>query len=340
MAIESNHFVRYTSDALWDPFKVLKIPNLEYGGGVTCLGHARKASRRCRNPVNQSNRSRASNILEYISEQLPQYSQLRSSLEDLAGTCLCLRWHTPSRDPPQLTLLLAKWRKALDVEWKRYKAEELSKSLDQQDSEPEPSCRRLAKPANLTDDPFTHPDRKALPLSEPATDLTPYVLAVPTPPPATNGSSFLPLTTTRVSHESNSHNKSTTPTAKPQNTSNLPVTPSTAPSAPDVDTDVESPRVSISPPESIRRPTATLSITDAPAGSCHSSHAKRRNLYEDCIICKESCLEVPFTGLTWCKTCGHNMHKACFEEWRPWAESSRAGLRCALWYVIVQTSAL
>jgi hypothetical protein len=91
---------------------------------------------------------------------------------------------------------------------------------------------------------------------------------------------------------------------------------------------------SISPPDSVQRLKNTIFDTpkDSRMDTCSSSHVQRRLLNENCHICKETCQGIPLNELTWCKsTCGHNIHKICFEEWRPWAEKSRGGIRCALW---------
>jgi hypothetical protein len=332
MALVSNYFVCYSSDTLWDPFTVLEMPNLGYGGGVTCLGYARTAGRRCRNPINQSNRARARDILEYISEQPPRYSKLLNYLQDLAEICLCLRWHTPGKDPKQMALLLSQWRKALELEWKRYKADEYSKTVEHQDVEPESSSRKPAISAKAeSESPFSCPVPKALPASNPTTNITSYVLNVPPHRAAEHALSSSTATTSRLTRESSSHIGLTTATRTRQAIGNPPETPTSNNSVQFIEREAGSPEISISPPESIQR-TATIPTSDDQSSPCESRHVKRQNIHEDCIICKESCLGVPLNELTWCKsTCGHNVHRACFEDWRPWAERSREGLRCALW---------
>jgi hypothetical protein len=97
--------------------------------------------------------------------------------------------------------------------------------------------------------------------------------------------------------------------------------------------DLESVGISNSPPPSAIKIILSAEISYIPIGPCKLAHAARRPLMEDCLVCKDPCGE-DIETLVWCKsTCGHNLHLSCFEEWRPWAEKSRGGLRCPLWYV-------
>jgi hypothetical protein len=64
---------------------------------------------------------------------------------------------------------------------------------------------------------------------------------------------------------------------------------------------------------------------------CPIPHVRRRTIDEDCSICAISLATTPVESLVWCKgACGHNFHKACFEQWRAY---SVRPLRCVYWYV-------
>jgi hypothetical protein len=69
----------------------------------------------------------------------------------------------------------------------------------------------------------------------------------------------------------------------------------------------------------------------APSPNCSIQHATRRSNDEECPICIQSLTNTSLDMMVWCKgSCGRNIHRACFETWREYADRP---VRCVIWYV-------
>ena len=77
----------------WDFTELLDIYNPEHDWKRTCVGFAPSQGRRCWNPYNAGNRAAADRILLLLPTLTSHPKELKSKLYDLAGCCLCLRYH-------------------------------------------------------------------------------------------------------------------------------------------------------------------------------------------------------------------------------------------------------
>ncbi|KAF2107032.1 hypothetical protein BDV96DRAFT_606842 [Lophiotrema nucula] len=80
----------------WDPTTVLDIINPSRGC-LTCVGYAPTCGRRCRNPINQSNRTSAFQLLDDLSYIDVSTEDIKPKLNKLAQLTLCLRYHQNQR---------------------------------------------------------------------------------------------------------------------------------------------------------------------------------------------------------------------------------------------------
>jgi hypothetical protein len=97
MTIHSQHPSNINSlkgTKLWDPATILGIINSDPGYQcITCIGFAPSQRRRCRNPINASNRSYIFDVLENISYLDPAASDVARQLRSIASSALCVRFH-------------------------------------------------------------------------------------------------------------------------------------------------------------------------------------------------------------------------------------------------------
>lgn len=76
----------------WDPSKVLgNIDNRSCN--ITCVGYARTANRRCRNPIAAENQAKAAMIVTGLSRLDISSPEVTCLLKRLAPLVLCRRWH-------------------------------------------------------------------------------------------------------------------------------------------------------------------------------------------------------------------------------------------------------
>ena len=76
----------------WDPSKVLgHIDNRSCN--ITCVGYARTANRRCRNPIAAENRAKAAMVVTGLSRLDISSPEVTCLLKRLAPLVLCRRWH-------------------------------------------------------------------------------------------------------------------------------------------------------------------------------------------------------------------------------------------------------
>jgi hypothetical protein len=371
MALRRNEFMQYSPEATWDPLATLDILNYDHGGRFTCVGYAPSQHRRCRNPINQQNRNLARETLEEIAEVNPDYSLLSEDLRELAETCLCVRYHKTEEN---INAVLSNWKMVLEKLKRKHnvKARKLqhtstfespaSRSIDFKRSpvnEDRLYTLKLPPPSNAIKT-FGVSDRR----NDTKLDICPSINKRRTSTvnqEINSGFGIKGLSAHVVVGERQSSTKTS---GIPNNNKNAdetwltesePSTPKTedfkepdqsaesedSATSADEDEQLDVADISVSPPDSVqRRNNVEVDHEEEPQiGVCSSDHVPRRPLNENCLICKEICQDLPLNELTWCKsTCGHNMHKICFEEWRPWAEKSRGGLRCALWLVTVTLS--
>lgn len=81
-------------EKLWNPTKVLGIINTDPGyQRITCIGYAPTQGRRCRNPINASNRAIIMETLDEIAYLQPDSHAVKSQLRAIAGPALCVRYH-------------------------------------------------------------------------------------------------------------------------------------------------------------------------------------------------------------------------------------------------------
>jgi hypothetical protein len=353
----NHHFVQYAPNPIWDPFDVLQINNPEKGG-ISCIGWAPSQRRRCRNPVNASNRTIAAHILKIMAKQHPDYEELKPHLEELAYVCLCPRYHRNQKDS-----ILGIWEEDMDDEMAKTSRRSMGKNpIQKLLKSPKPLSLKSVETKSSSI--FTSRSSARSPAAK-GIDM-PYRLKLPAARPRQIYKS--PVTSISVEIEDDSDDETDTADTDLNDDTDLDddsdldddtddedAILTSTPTPPgnrmdqatqtrniranqegeDVDQDIVPTEVSISPPPSVQRPSHSQQDTsnDTSMG-CSATHAQRQSLDEECIICKESCKDTALKELTWCKaTCGHNLHKACFEEWRPLVEKSRGGLRCILWYV-------
>ena len=78
--------------ARWDPSKVLgNIDNRSCS--ITCVGYARTANRRCRNPIAAENQAKAAMVVTELSRLDISSPEVTYLLKRLAPLVLCRRWH-------------------------------------------------------------------------------------------------------------------------------------------------------------------------------------------------------------------------------------------------------
>lgn len=95
---------------LWDPVKILGIINSDPGYQcITCIGFAPSQRRRCRNPINASNRSHIFDVLEDLSYLDPVTPAVTQKLRSIAGSALCVSLHQG-----QAETVLQKWIDKID----------------------------------------------------------------------------------------------------------------------------------------------------------------------------------------------------------------------------------
>ena len=83
-----------------------------------CVGHARREGRQCRLIIAESNRLKAVDILQAMSEQDVHTTDFDSSLKSLARLVLCQRWHV--KDNTQIEAKVRQWKRKIE----RYRAAE------------------------------------------------------------------------------------------------------------------------------------------------------------------------------------------------------------------------
>lgn len=342
MSIPHNFKFDYPSDCLWDPFEILKIYNEDYGS-VTCQGYAPSCRRRCRNPPNAAQRGARKESLEYISTQQPDFYDLETELRDLAKDSLCKRYHST---PSQVQYVLGNWKRAMNKAALRQPLQSLRKEVDLLSltikAVPFPPLQvyhpQQQVPTSSGQAPISYARRSSFQKVEVeevfAKDS--YTTNAEEDEIEDSEDDSEDDTEDEISEAEEQEEEPSSLSRLNTDTSSLeeaqPPTPPQTPNKTGARA-MEIVGISISPPASAIKINQVSNINNIPAGPCTIAHSIRRPLTEECIVCKESCGE-DLQVLVWCKsTCGHNLHLSCFEEWRPWAEKSRGGLRCPLWYV-------
>lgn len=300
---------------------MLQLHNKEYGGSITCVGWAKSQGRRCRNPSWAAKRSEANATLRAIAREDPNYRNLESTLEELAENLSCKRWH--HCDDYSIEMVLTNWKMLMKREFIRLEA--IARA--------ERSTPRLIPapaPAATVSEAYGLPSRRSSGINNPS---------------SRNVVRTTQIQETRASTQLRAARPSTvqprpTPFQSGQPTSQTPsfdfgVLPS-LPNQSNEETQASNPESNAPDNEPIdSQPISSEpsveTISDTP---CSVQHVQRRPLDEECSICTDPLREESLQELIWCKsTCGNNMHRSCFECWRPVAETNPEGLNCPFWYV-------
>lgn len=252
-------------------------------GCTTCKGCAASKRRRCENQIAPHNKKCANMIINRLALRTPSVSGMEDELRQLAECLLC-RKYPAYHYQSQVQSVVAEWCEAIRAEERRLREEMLRE-------EPLVALRER----------FVH---------IPEEDLARRV------DEARVDSIFSSSDAEALLLQSNSN--STLPTA-----SNIPATPSPAPTRPPV-------VPSIAP--QIPTPAPTPPTQPAP---CANQHPIRRAIDDDiCAICHESLIHNTLPELVWCKQangCGHSVHLDCFAPWRRQAQESGEVLTCVFW---------
>jgi hypothetical protein len=327
-----NSLFHYTSDQVWDPYTTLQLFN-EDSRSSTCIGWAPSQRRRCRNPTNASCRYDAALLLEEISEIEPNFDLLKSKLRLLARYCMCKRWHT---NTDQVEGVLSDWKYLIKAEQRRLYSKSISKiqpsssrvrpsqsqnrkynskpsiTTYHQTSASSASYRRrdstisrlikieealkLAKSSQRNS--LDHIDDGSEEESEDSEDSDDDLVSVIS-------------AEHEAEHEAEQDNPLPTVTSSASNTEVLSVALAT----------------NLGP-----LLTNVPVLTNAPVIPCQGHHVARRQLSEECLICKESCNDTILSDLTWCKSrCGYSLHKTCYNQYLKILSSGSHSIKCPHW---------
>ncbi|KAF2006417.1 hypothetical protein P154DRAFT_518030 [Amniculicola lignicola CBS 123094] len=297
---------------LWDPETVLELL-----GDSCCVGYAPSKRRKCHMPISFGSQSEMDSLLNKMSKLQPGSSAVRNSLQTLATTGLCRRFHQYQADD-----VVNKWERKIRRAFPEPEEDTRSASeIRREDLEAveqfvasfggrDTAWHRLlishietrATPASNGDSSSTRtstPSRTSAAIRGPARSETSTSSRTS---PSTRTTTSLRILT---SPEDSSPFR--TPSIPPPSSPRSPATQSSSSSP--LATVAESPRAAQTPPSP---------RIEAPP-PCRRTHVARRSLAEECSICydDENMSEEWLEDLVWCKSsCGNSVHKACFELWK------------------------
>lgn len=115
----------------WTPSKVLA--NIDNSAcNFTCVGYARTANRRCRNPIAASNQNKAAKLVSEMSRLDLSSPDIPELFGDLAPLVLCRRWHQD-----QAADMVDEWKDQIDALRRKRRAARRAKEEERRAQEEE-----------------------------------------------------------------------------------------------------------------------------------------------------------------------------------------------------------